>query len=302
MQWISSSLGQFFATIGGDNKFKLWQEDLSQRATKGRRIRCIYSQSPPNHVSYVSFDFKNCQQDVLLALMTHDGLLSLSEPAEPESFASWNAVDKLYPFGQHDRGTEARFRLSVHQAEHPSLNALSAGIDSKALSLAVSAMSVIKILRAIKPHGASEVHYQFQEVLAVELNTSSINEVAWAPGCHHSIDVIAAACDDGTVRIIHVDTIAGSEPSNELATERQQRKDSIGKKVIGKENNRLSGITFGVAGSARNETSRYGVRDEMSLQHVASEVATLFREGGSPVWKVRWIYDGRRTFPLFFHD
>ena len=301
MQWISSSLGHFFATIGGDNRFKLWQEDLSQRVTKGRRFRCIYSQSPPNHVSYVSFGFKTFQQEIWLALMTHDGLLGLFEPAEPESFASWNAIDKIYPFGQHNRGTEARFRLSVQQAENPSLNAISAGLDPRALSLAVSAMSVIKILRAIKPHDPSEGNYQLQEVLLFELNTTFINEVAWAPGCHYPVDVIAAACDDGTVRIVHVDTLSGPEPSNELAAELHRRNDSTGRKVSST-GNKPSGIAVGLARAASNETSRYSVRDEISLQHVASEAATLFHGDSSAVWKVRWIYDGERTLILPFRE
>lgn len=293
MQWISSSLGQFFATIGGDNKFKVWQEDPSQRIAKGRRFRCVYSQSPPNHVSYVSFSFKSIKHDIWLALMTHDGLLSLAEPADPESFSSWNQIDQLYPFGQHHRGTEAKFRLSFHQSEGPSSNALLAGLDFKAMSLAVSALSFVKIYRAIKPEDSSEGNYKLHELLQIDIANASINEIAWAPGCLHPFDVIATACDDGIVRIFHVDTNNEGDDFSEAA--RRPQPDGVPVAQGPAARNAPSGISAGLAGMARSTPSRKGIANEMNIKHVSKEVAMLPHDDGSPVWKVRWLYDGKEN-------
>ncbi|KAL6717163.1 hypothetical protein ACLMJK_005078 [Lecanora helva] len=291
VQWVSSPLGQFFATIGGDNKFKIWQEDLSQRPNNGRRFRCVYMQTPPNHVSYVSFGFKVIKTDTYLALFTHDGSLSLHEPADPESYQTWNQIDQLFPFGQHHRGTEARFRLSIHQAVGPSSNALRAGMDSKTLSLAVSALSAIKILRAMK---GEETNYQFYEMLEFDIgNNVVINEVAWAPGCLYPFDVIAAACDDGTVRIFHVDT-PGNVDDDPTVTTGPRSPDSSDKSsaLSSTSRNTPSGIGAGLAGMSLSTPARQNVPDRALVKHVAKEVAVLPHDEGSPVWKIRWMYDG----------
>ena len=285
VQWISCSLGQFFATIGGDNKLKIWTEDPSQRVTKGRRFRCIYSQSQPNHVSYVSFGFKTIHHDVWLALLTHDGSLALFEPADPESFSSWNQIDQLFPFGQHHRGTEARFRMSFHQSEGPSANALSAGLEPKAISLAISAMSSIKLYRAVKPEEATEGNYQLYEMLHTEIDNALINEIAWAPGCLHPYDIVSVACNDATVRIFHIDTQAVAVTPPQISSYTVQ-----GPTV----RRAPSGIGAGLADMSRTTASRQAKANKMNLTHVSKEVAVLSHEEGSPVWKVKWIYDGKQ--------
>ena len=307
VQWISSSLGQFFATIGGDNKLKIWQEDPSQRITKGRRFRCVYSQSPPNQVSYVSFGFKSVKHDIWLALITHDGSLSLSEPSDPESVSAWNQIDQLYPFGQHHRGTEARFRISFHRSEAPSSNALQAGLDPKAISLAVSALNFIKIYRAIKPEDSSEGNYQFYEMLHTEIDNALINDLAWAPGCLRPFDVVAAACDDGTVRIFHIDTPNELGDSTGVRATKAQQEDASQVAQARVAATGPSGIGAGLAGMSRIAISRHGIANNIGLKHVSKEVAVLPNEEGTPVWKVRWIYDGKSSqlqsclITIFYH-
>lgn len=290
---MSSSLGQFFATIGGDNRLKLWQEDVSQRPNKGRRFRCVFAQSPPNQVSYVSFGFKMVDHETCLALMTHDGSLSLMESADPESLSSWNQIDQLYPFGQHHRGTEARFRLSIHQSEGPSVNALLAGLDPRAISLAVSAMNSIKVFRAVKPEDGSDGSYRLYDMLHIDTGNALVNEIAWAPGCLLPFDRIAAACDDGTVRIFDVDTPydthASSRPLNSHLHQVNASRAKHPKKASG---NPPSGIGAGLAGMSRITSPRDEVGDQINIQHVSKEVAILPQEEASPVWKVRWTYDG----------
>lgn len=282
-------MGQFFATIGGDNKFKLWREDPSQAFRSGRRFRCIFSQSPANHVSYVSFGSKTIRHDLFLALITHDGLLSLLEPADPESLSSWNVIDNIYPFGQHHRGTEARFRLSFHQGEGPSSNAVLAGLDLNAISLAVSAIEHIKVYRAVKSGEASESNYLFYEMIEIHAD-AVINEIAWAPGYLHPQDLIAAACNDGTVRIFEVDTPCEVDASSKTLAVKAYKSNGPQKALPAALRNAPSGIGAGLAGMSRNAPPRE-VMNSLNIKHEWKQAALLSHDE-APVWKIRWMYDG----------
>lgn len=289
VQWLASSLGQFFATIGGDNKFKLWREDPSQPFKSGRRFRCIFSQSPPNHVSYVSFGSKTIKHDLFLSLITHDGLLSLLEPADPESLSSWNVIDNIYPFGQHHRGTEARFRLSFHQGEGPSTNAIFAGLDPNAISLAVSAIEHVKVYRAVKSDEPSGSNYLFYEMIEIHAD-AIINEIAWAPGCLHPYDVIAAACNDGTIRIFEVDTPNDHDALLRIPAVKTYKHNGQQRALPATSKNAPSGIGAGLAGMSRNAPPR-DVMNSLNIKHEWKQAALLSHDE-APVWKIRWIYDG----------
>lgn len=244
-------------------------------------------------MSYVSFGFKIFKHEIWLALITHDGSLSLMEPADPESLSSWNQIDQLHPFGQHHRGTEARFRLSIHQSECPSLNALMAGLDLKAISLAVSALNSIKIFRAVKPEDASEGSYRFFEMLLFDTGNALINEIAWAPGCLLPFDRIAAACDGGTVRIFDVDTPHDVDGIPKALTARfPQSNTARNVDSISSPRNPPSGIGAGLAGMSRITSPRHDLTERLNIRHVSTEKAILPHDEGSPVWKVRWTYDG----------
>lgn len=294
---MAPTLGQFFATIGGDNKFKLWREEPSQLFKSGRRFRCIFSQSPPNHASYVSFGTKTINHDIFLATLTHDGLLSLLEPEDTESLTSWSQKDSIYPFGSHPRGTEARFRLSIQQSEGPSSNALFAGLNHSALSLAVSAMNSIKIYRAIKP--TERANYQFYEMHDMHTDTALINEIAWAPGCLRPFDVIAAACDDGTVRVFKVETPHDSDGSGKALAAKPSQSTGPPRANSVASRNAPSGIGAGLAGMSRTSAPRGGMVNE--VKHESRQVAMLEHDDKQPVWKIKWIYDG--LYPSFhlFH-
>lgn len=289
VQWLASSLGQFFATIGGDNKFKLWREDPSQAFKSGRRFRCIFSQSPLNHVSYVSFGSKTIRHDLFLSLITHDGLLSLLEPADPESLSSWNVIDNIYPFGQHHRGTEARFRLSFHQGEGPSTNAVFAGLDPNAISLAVSAIEHIKIYRAVKSGEPSESNYLFYEMIEIQTD-ATVNEIAWAPGCLHPYDIIAAACNDGTIRIFEVNTPHEVDASSRTPAVKAYKPNGPRRALPATMRNAPSGIGAGLADMSRNAPPRE-VMNSLNIKHEWKQAALLSHDE-APVWKIRWIYDG----------
>lgn len=289
MKWIGSSLGHVFGTIGDDNKFKLWREDPSQAPLSGRRYRCVFSQSPSTHVSYVSLDFKTVRHEVWLVIISRDGLLSLLEPSEPESLHAWKELDTMYPFGQHTRGSEPTFRLSLHHSERPSYGAISAGVDPKAISIALSATSSIKILRATRP---DYINYQLYEMLEINTSTSAINDVSWAPGGIRPYDLLAAACDDGRVRLYEVTTPGSLDQSStvpglgsEILMRQKRASPAVARQT-------LSGIGAGLAGvSQAGSTRRAG--GGLCVQHAWKEVAILSHDDGAPVWRVRWTHDGK---------
>ena len=250
---------------------------------------CIFSQSPLKHVSYVSFGFKNVRHDLFLSLITHDGLLSLLEPADPESLGSWNVIDNIYPFGQHHRGTEARFRLSFHQGEGPSSNAILAGLDLSAISLAVSAIDHMKVYRAVKAGEPSESNYLFYEMIEINTN-ATINEIAWAPGCLHPYDTIAAACNDGTIRIFEVDTPYELAVSPRTPAAKTYKSNGPQRALPATSRNAPSGIGVGLAGMSRNAPPRE-VMNNLNIKHEWKQAALLSHDG-APVWKIRWICDG----------
>ena len=273
VHWLASSLGHFFATIGSDNKFKLWREDPSQGFKSGRRFRCIFSQSPLNNVCYDSFGSKTIRHDLFLSLISHDGLLSLLEPADPESLGSWNVIDNIYPFGQHHRGSEARFRLSLHQGEGPSSNAISAGLDQDAISLAVSAIDRVKVYRAVKSGEPSESSHLFYEMIEIHAD-ATINEIAWAPGSLHPYDLMAAACSDGTIRIFEVDTPHETDAPSRTSAVRTYKSNGSQKALPATLRNAPSGIGAGLAGMSRNAPPRE-VMNSLNIKHEWKQVAFI---------------------------
>lgn len=290
VQWIGSTLGHVFGTIGEDNKFKLWREDPSQALKGGRRFKCIFSQSPSNHVGYVSFDFKTVKHEVWLVLISRNGWLSLLEPSEPESLNVWKELDTICPFGQYSRGTEPWFSLSLHRSERPCYNALIAGLDAKTLSLAVSANQFIKIIRAIKP---DEGNYQFHEMAELMIDTNMINEVSWAPGCIRPYDLIAAACDDGTARIFELNT-PYSDMTSPAKLDSQYSPIAALSDRVSNARNVPSGIGAGLAGVSRAAAAR-NLFTTAKIKHEWAEVAVLPHDDRSPVWKVKWTHDGQSS-------
>ncbi|KAL9123676.1 MAG: hypothetical protein Q9217_006917 [Psora testacea] len=285
IQWVDSGLGQLLASIGSDNKFKIWREDTSQVHTRGRRFKCIFSQSPPDHVSYAAFDFIVRNQEIYVALISQSGLLSLLEPSDPTSLGSWREIDALYPFGQQHRSDEPRLDLSFHQALSPSSQALQAGLDPCVLSLVVSSANGIKVYRALK---SEEEIYQVHEVGELPVDDTLVNAVAWAPGCVNPIDTIAVACDDSTVRVVE---IAVQKLPMSILSARNQPSHVAAGRVPARAQSIASGISAGLAGMNRKTVAR-SCNGPVSLKHEAKEVAALPHSYGVPVLRVKWNLDG----------
>ena len=227
--------------------------------------------------------------DIFLALMAHDGLLSLIEPEDCESLKSWSQHDSFYPVGQITRGSESRFSLSFQHSER--LRAMAAETIPNPPLLAVSASNSIKVFGASK-HDNPEGTYQLNEEFTVHIEATLINEIAWAPGCIRPFDVIAAACEDGTVRIFEIDTFHDSEGTlTEFDTRSTHSNVSV---RADHSRNPPSGIGAGLAGISRNAEGRNDFANERN--HVYREMAVLEHSDGAAVWKLRWLHDGRPTF------
>ena len=286
MKWIDCALGQLLATIGGDNKFKLWREDPSRAHSRGRRFKCIFSQSPSNSVAYAAFDYITRDDDPYVALISHTGLLSLMVPTDPTSLSSWRDIDAFYPFGQQIRGSEPIFSISFHQATGPSSQALSAGLDPNAISIAVSTSTLIKIFRGVK---SEEQNYQLQEMTEAPMDVALINEIAWAPGCIHPKDIIALACDDSTVRLLEL--TVQKPPASILATRNQPTQPPPKREIASQRQPTTSGITAGLAGMDVAGEARSSISG-VNLKHEGKEIAILEHDEGGPVCRVRWSIDG----------
>lgn len=246
-------------------------------------------------MAYVSFDFKTVKHEVWLVLITRDGLLSLLEPSEPESLSVWKEIDTMYPFGQHSRGTEPRFNLSLHQSERPCYNAVIAGLDPKALSLAISAMNIVKIFRAIKPE---EGNYQFHEMVELVTDAPLINDVSWAPGCIRPHDLVAAACDDGSVRVFEINTPHNLDLLPIAVPERRVPSTASSREHAANTRNAPSGIGAGLAVVHRAAAAARDFAGTTKIKHEWKEVAVLPHGENSAVWKVRWLNDGQHGILL----
>ncbi|KAL8629535.1 hypothetical protein Q9189_004773 [Teloschistes chrysophthalmus] len=152
--------------------------------------------------------------------------------------------------------------------------------------MALSATSSIKILRATRPGYGN---YQLYEMLEIPTLTSAINDVSWAPGGIRPYDLIAAACDDGRVRLYEVTTPGSSDQSSTapgLGPEALMRQRHASSTVA---RQTPSGIGAGLAGVSQPGSTR---RAGGHVQHAWKEVAVLSHDDGAPVWRVRWTHDG----------
>ena len=188
-------MGEVFGSVGEDLKLKIWAKDATQAAHSGRTFRCIYSQSSPRHVAYVALDFKDILSETYLALITRDGLLSLSEPINQGSLRDWKELDQIFPHGSAIyRGDESSFALSFQQSPTPTADALASGISMKVLSLAVAAMNVVKVYRIQKNELGV---YHFQAPVAVLTGAQGlVRSVDWNRVAYQKNDLIATAADD----------------------------------------------------------------------------------------------------------
>ena len=192
-------MGEVLGSIGEDGQFKLWEEDIAENPLSGRRFKLIYSHTAPGQMPIMSVDFKNINTETYLALITRNGYLMVCEPVDHDDLSNWRNIfaDQIQPPPPlHD---EASFRVAFHREKIPCYTAILAGLDRKALSLAVASMETVKVYRTDKDR---------ELYVAAELHGANgiIRDVAWANGAVRGFDIIATACKDGVVRVYELTT------------------------------------------------------------------------------------------------
>ena len=281
-------MGEALATIGEDNLFKMWEEDPTELPNSGRRFKCIYSQQTKNRVPYVSMDLKAHKFETYIALITRDGHFTLLEPTRSDSLGDWNEIDQFFVCARPSRGEETGFRVVFHQEQTPCYKAMEAGLDSNTLSLAIAAMDVVKLYRAVKSPGNQ---YQLYLAAVLPCHGTLIRDVAWSDGAIRGFDTIATAGKDGFIRIFEVTTpvpsdakktTAASAADSSSLTTNDATSSTTGTGVA------PSGIGAGLAGASRVEGAMPR-REEYAckVKHAWKEVACL-NSGHGAVWRVKF--------------
>ena len=283
-------------SIGQDLKLKVWQEDVSQAVGSGRRFKNMFTQSAAHQVIYVCLDFKQICHETLLAVITRDGLLSLLEPVRPDVFDDWKEIDQFWVSGgRMPRGGETSFKVSFQQSPRPNYQAVAAGLEANALSLAAAAMDVVKVYRLSKPEDSI---YRFQAPVAelTGIRGGLVRDVAWAPAAWIAQDLIATAWNDDHIRIYELSVPRKTKPENQPASLRAPVNFSNPANASMAINSRIpSGIGAGLAGASRG---LYDARVDAGTGQVLHDwkLAAEIRSEG--VWKVEWVSGWSHGIPL----
>lgn len=276
-------MGEVFASIAEDGKFKVWQEDVTEMPNSGRRFSCIYRLSSETRVPFMSLDFKNIGTETYVALATRDGYLSVLEPVDHEDLSHWTHIFNRYLCPTPDRQDETSFKVSFHREKLPCWTAVRAGLDRKALSIAVAAMNSVKIFRTDKDR-------RFYLVVDLKDARDLVRDVAWANGAMRGWDYIATASKDGCIRIYSLQTEQHSSEFTSPETSAQDR--SLTLNVQGRKSyNAPSGIGAGLAGTSDRER----VRETESAPGRIKETATMTEEINlhkGAIWKVAFSQGG----------
>jgi nucleoporin SEH1 len=279
-------------TIAEDGRFKLWQEDLTELPNSGRRFICIFYASSETRVPFMSLAFKSIHTETYMALTTRDGFLKVLEPIDHEDLTQWNTLFDRYLCPTPERTEETSFKLSWHAEKVPCWTAVRAGLDRKALSLAVTCMNTVKILRTDKDR-------RFYNVAELRDARDLVRDVAWANGSMRGWDIIATASRDGCLRIYELrvdvensaETSFGSSSTDNTALEKSPQPPS--KQPSGNRKG-PSGIGAGLAGSSadiRDGRSRDGDGAPGRIKEVAKMVQEINLHHGA-LWKVAFSQGG----------
>jgi nucleoporin SEH1 len=287
VKWNGPFTGSIIGSIGEDGQFKLWEEDVTQAPHSNRRFQPILLLRSETKIPFCSLDFKNLHMETYVALITRDGSLSVLEPVDHDNLAGeWTHMLRKYVCPTPSRQEETGFRVAWHKEKVPCWTAVEAGLDRKALGLAVAAMTTVKIFRTDK----ERKWYQAAELTGAR---GVIRDVAWANGSMRGYDVIATASKDGAVRIYEVST--SPDQGSPFTADSSPVTEPAGSSASGARR-AMSGIGAGLAGNAATSARERTVDGESSgpgkVKHQVKKVAELMAHGGS-VWRVAFSQLGK---------
>ncbi|KAF2455057.1 nuclear pore protein [Lineolata rhizophorae] len=201
VKWNGPLSGIHIGSISEDGRFRLWAEDVTETPNSSRRFKPIYQHYSETKVPFMSLDFKNQLADTILALVSRDGYLTIHEPSDPDRLTEWHCLTASYVYragnGGPDRQDETSFRVAWHKEPLPCWQAIAAGLDRRALSLAVAAMDTVRIYR-------TDHNRQFYVAAELPGHRGLVRDVAWANGSMRGYDLLATACKDGAIRVFEL--------------------------------------------------------------------------------------------------
>ena len=287
VKWNGPKMGQVLGSIGEDLKLKIWQEDPTEAHHSGRRFKCVFSQSSGHSVVYSSLDFVNPNKDTYVAVVTRDGLLSLLEPVNPEKFDDWREIDQILVCDEHiARGVETCFKLCFQQTSHPNSMAIAAGLDKSALSIAITAMTEVKVYRVVKMTGPGRQElYKFQDPAAILSGADGlVRDVAWSAEVWRLHDWIATAAADGYIRIYEMWTPKTNASQTPHPSAPLKKTPSNAGEGISKTGLHVpSGIGAGLAGQSL--AASFSSLSVGQVRHETKLAEQIKHEG---VWEVQW--------------
>lgn len=292
-------MGEVLGSIGEDGEFKLWEEDIGENMQSGRRFKLIYSHSSPTKIPFMSLDFKNINTETYLALITRDGFLMICEPVDHDNLSDWRTVYTEQVRAVPSLQEEASFRVAFHREKLPCYTAVLAGLDRKALSLAVAAMDTVKIYRTDKDREL----YVAAELTGVR---GIIRDVAWANGSVRGYDLIATACKDGMARVYELTTSSlnkGAESMNARNANAGNANGGLSSSKGRASRTITSGISSELANVSRSDN--IGSNNELNrpdhIKHNVKLVAELKHHYGA-VWRVAFSPMGKaKLYPFLFY-
>ncbi|KAI9718188.1 MAG: epoxide hydrolase, soluble (sEH) [Chrysothrix sp. TS-e1954] len=332
ISWAPPYSGTYLATISTSCTLKIWSEDLTTPPRSGHRFRLCTLSSPypsPSLHPFSSLCFTSSSSPAssfltYLALTTLDGILLVLEPRDHDNLAGeWlpslgtggsasdGSRDFMLTRSRPARGEETNFQVVWHAERCPAWTAVQAGLERRALSLAVAAMDSVKIYRTDRDR---------QLYLAATIENAGgregelIRGVAWSNGSMRGWDTIAAGGKDGVVRVwelrtprellAHVAERSGLRGESEAARDTESgtvRRKPQATSAISTDLARLSSKTSRKSTSADEEVAfappvqqQQETEDPMATGRVPSEaklVAELKGHKGA-VWRVGFSFTG----------
>lgn len=277
---------------------RVWQENLAKAPNTGLRFKCIYTQSSPNQVPYMSLDFKNIGTESYLAMISRDGQLTVCEPVDHDDLSDWQVMWQENMCKIPSRTVETAFRVCWHHEQLPAWPAILAGLDRKSLSLAVSAMDTVKIFRTNKDR-------RFYTAAELTGARALIRDISWANGSMRGFDLVASASKDGHVRVYEIHTPGVPRPTFNTSDEDQEPPAAApaSENATGSKATRpgRSGIRDGLTGASRSlaredEENRPG----KVVQQVRLAAELPAHDGA--VWRVNFSHMGMLSFKHWAKD
>ncbi|KXL44639.1 hypothetical protein M433DRAFT_69364 [Acidomyces richmondensis BFW] len=281
IKWNGPYVGEHIGTIGEDGLLRIWQEDVHEAMNSGKRFKKIFEQTTATGIPYMSLDFKNIGNETYLAVITRDGYLSILEPEDHDNLSAWRIMWSDYLCKRPSRTEETGFRLSWHKEKLPAWPAILAGLDRKALSLAVAVGDVVKVFR-------TDSDRKFYNAAVLDGAGALVRDVDWSNGSMRGFDMIATASKDGFVRIyeLHTPGAAALPTSTNSRTSDSMSARLPAATALPTRSGIGAGLAAGTRGRRDDDAGAPGaVRQEPKL------VAELETHGGAP-WRVTWSATG----------